>query len=119
LFTHMLINQFESYLGEMSRVLKRGGLMWNTYLLLDEVSEPLVVNFTPERPNIGLPVAVEGGRIAVPHNPEALSGFYVDLVKDAHTKNGTTIKDIRFGPWSGRKENLRASFQDVIIAAKA
>jgi len=118
LFTHLLMNQVDNYLSEMSRVLRRGGSMWNTFLLLDEVSEPLSRDFTPERPNVGFPVEVAGGRIAVAENPEALSGLYIDAVKDAHAQHGLSIQDIRFGPWSGRKENLRASYQDVIIATR-
>lgn len=50
LFTHMRINQVDSYLSEMSRVLKSGAKIWNSYFILDEVSEPLARSGALGRP---------------------------------------------------------------------
>jgi ubiquinone/menaquinone biosynthesis C-methylase UbiE len=119
LFTHMLLDGADNYLKEMARVLRPGGAMWNTFMLLDEVSEPLILWFTPQRPNVALPHSVKGGRIALPHDPEALSGLYTERVKEIHARHGLSVKEIRNGPWSARTDNLRASYQDVVIATGA
>jgi ubiquinone/menaquinone biosynthesis C-methylase UbiE len=116
LFTHLLIETADNYLGQMARVLKRGGTSWNTWALLDDVSEPLA----REHPaNMRMRNPVDGGLVSNPANPEHLIGFYTDRLKDLYAKHGLKIVEIRNGPWSGRTDNLRASFQDVILAVKA
>lgn len=117
LYTHLVLKDAENYLREMSRVLKRGGRMWNTFLLLDEISEPLAFR-AHDRPDIHMPWKIKGGRTAIPRNPEALIGFRTPVIERIHNRHGLQIEDIRNGPWSGRSDNLRASFQDVVIARK-
>jgi hypothetical protein len=96
----------------MGRVLKTGGIMWNTYCLLDEVSEPLA------RESL-LPFPIEGGRTARPENPEALTAIRTDRLVSIHRELGLVVKEIRKGTWSGRTDaHERRYFQDVIIAAK-
>lgn len=112
----MLMNGVNNYLKEMARVLRPGGYMWNTYLLLDEVSEPLVEKV--KKTGTVLPHSVPGGRTAWKDNPEHLSGQYLSLVTSSHAAHNISVKEIRYGPWSGRTENLKAGYQDVIIAQK-
>jgi ubiquinone/menaquinone biosynthesis C-methylase UbiE len=118
LYTHLVLRDANNYLREMGRVLKRGGWMWNTFLLLDEVSEPLARISHPDRPNMHMPWEIEGGLTAIPHNPEALISFKRPMIENIHTRHGLQIEDIRNGPWSGRSDNLRASYQDVVVARK-
>jgi SAM-dependent methyltransferase len=118
LFTHMLPGGIDNYLAEIARVLKPDGHTWNTYMLLDEVSEPLARAHDPQRPNVQLSFDVPGGLVAIPEDPEVLIGVYADRITKMHTRHGLRITDIRFGPWSGRTANLRASYQDVMIATK-
>jgi SAM-dependent methyltransferase len=116
LFTHLMIETVDNYLGQIARVLNRGGTAWNTWALLDEVSEPLA----REHPaNMRMRNPVDGGLVSNPNNPEHLIGLYTDRVKELHAKHGLEIVEIRNGPWSGRTDNLRASFQDVILAIKS
>jgi SAM-dependent methyltransferase len=116
LYTHMLPLDVAAYIGEMTRVLKPGGLMWNSYLLLDEVSSPLASAFNPPFPC--LPIRIDNGRIAIEEDPEALTGIDTSFVRDIHRVSGLEISEVRNGPWSGRKDNLTAGYQDVVIASK-
>lgn len=118
LYTHLVLRDVDNYLREMGRVLKRGGRMWNTFLLLDEISEPLARRAHADRPNIHMPHKIKGGRTAIRRNPEALISFRRRVIEDMHIKHGLQIEDIHIGPWSGRSDNVRASYQDVVIARK-
>jgi ubiquinone/menaquinone biosynthesis C-methylase UbiE len=118
LFTHLTLPVADNYLSEIHRVLRPGGKTWNTFLLLDEVSEPLAKRQNPARPNMYLPFPIEGGLVAIPHNPEALIGFYTHVIEGLHSKYGLRVLDLRNGPWSGRTDNIRAGHQDVVIAEK-
>jgi SAM-dependent methyltransferase len=119
LFTHLLLGAVDNYLKEMARVLRPGGKMWNTFMLLDAVSLTVARRFQPDRPNVYMNVEVPGGRIAIKDNPEALSAQYTEVVKQLHELHGLFIDDIRNGPWSGRPDNLKASYEDVVIAHKS
>lgn len=118
LFTHLVLRDADNYLSEMGRVLKSGGRMWNTFLLLDEISEPLARKAHADRPHMHLPCKIKGGRTATRRNPEKLISFRRPVIEDIHTRHGLEIDDIRIGPWSGRSDNVRASYQDVVIARK-
>lgn len=110
LFTHLMIGETDNYLKEIARVLRHGGQTWNSFMLLDEVSEPLSARM--------LTTPVEGGRVARPWDPAALSGLNRELVERSHAVHGLRILDTRLGPWSGRREGVRAGYQDTIIAEK-
>lgn len=116
LFTHTVIETVDNYLGQIARVLKTGGHAWNTWALLDDISEPLARDHPA---NMRMRNPVDGGLVSNPSNPEHLIGLYTDRVKSLHEKNGLEIVEIRNGPWSGRSDDIRASFQDVIIARKS
>lgn len=118
LYTHLVLRDADNYLAEMTRVLKHGGRMWNTFLLLDEISEPRARVAQAEYPNVHMPWEIEGGLTAIPSNPEALISFRRPVIEGIHTKHGLQIEDIRNGPWSGRSDNIRAGYQDVVIARK-
>lgn len=118
LFTHMLILDVDHYLVEMARVLKPGGRCWNTFLLLDDISGPLVRPLEGRRSLVSLPHPIEGGLTHDLADPEEQIAFYLDRVRAAYTAAGLEIEDIRFGPWSGRADNIRAGRQDVIIGRK-
>ena len=119
LFTHLLLPAVDNYLKEMARVLRPDGKIFNTFMLLDEVSLPLARTLQPDRPNVYMDVEVPGGLIALSDNPEALSAQYTEVVKQLHGLHGLIIDDIRNGPWSGRTDNLKSSGQDAVIAHKS
>lgn len=117
LFTHLLQHQVDNYLKEMARVMKVGAYCWNTYLLLDEVNRDLVRDAKPTD-RVFLPYDVPGGRVRDGNDPESQSAILQPYVVGSHLTHFLKIMEIRYGPWSGRKENIRAGYQDVIIARK-
>jgi hypothetical protein len=88
-----------------------GGKTWNTFLLLDEISEPLATTFDPSGANLYLPTPVAHGRVARPDDPEALIALDLDFVKAEHERSGLNVLDLKYGPWCGRSDNIRASYQ--------
>jgi SAM-dependent methyltransferase len=119
LFTHMLLYAVGHYLKEMARVLRPDGKIFNTFMLLDDVSLPLAQKFQPDRPNVYMNVGVPGGLIALATDPHALSAQYTEAVRQLHGLHGLIIGEIRNGPWSGRTDNLKASYEDFVIAHKS
>jgi ubiquinone/menaquinone biosynthesis C-methylase UbiE len=119
LFTHLVPKDAGRYIEEIGRVLSPGGKTYNTFLLLDEISDPLASTFGPARAHLYLSIPIEDGRIAVETDPEALTGINLNFIKAAHERSGLQILEIRNGPWSGRTDSVKASYQDVIIAKHA
>jgi SAM-dependent methyltransferase len=118
LFTHLVLADFQNYIQEMSRVMRPGATCWNTYLLLDKVALVNLEHLNQQNTRHKLPFEVEGGRVRSLDNPEAQIGLYEDIVFETHEACGLEIIDTRYGPWSGRTENVRAGGQDVVIARK-
>lgn len=116
LFTHLLIDAVDNYLGEFARVLKPGKLTWNSYLLLDEHSEPKVLE--PRSDGRKMPHRVEGGRVANPAVPEQIVGLYRDRVEDLHRRHGLEIVDVKLTNWSGGRPEIAFAGQDLIVARK-
>ncbi|MCI0734905.1 MAG: class I SAM-dependent methyltransferase [Beijerinckiaceae bacterium] len=116
LFTHLLLPSVDNYLGEMARVLKPGGRTMNTYLLLDEISEPLVLG--PRADGRRMPFTVEGGRVANKDRAEHVVGLYKDRILDLHKKHGLEPSNIMLMNWSGGRET-KFKGQDLIVAVKS
>jgi len=118
LFTHMLLDQIDNYLSEMSRTLKIGGHVWNTYLLLDDYAEAAARADPPGQSRVIARFPVEGGFATLPDNPEARVAFRIERILELHAKHSLEVVDVMLGPWSGRTENVRAGNQDIIVARK-
>lgn len=118
LFTHMLINEFENYIFEMARVIKPGAHCWNTFLLLDSFAEAAAAKLN-DRSRWYLPVRVEGGRVRSVEDTALQVALDEERVLSLYRKAGLEVVEVRYGPWSGRTENVRAGGQDVVIARKA
>ena len=116
LFTHMLLPGVDNYLSEMARVARPGGRIWNSYLLLDEVSEPLVLG--PRKDGRRMQHEVEGGRVGYKDKPEHVVGLRKDRIFDLHQKHGLEIVDVRLSNWSGGRPDTKFRGQDVIVAKK-
>lgn len=116
LFTHMLMPAVDNYLKEMARVAKPGGRIWNSYLLLDEISEPLVLG--PRNDGRRMQYKVEGGRVAYKDKPELVVGLNRDQILDLHEKHGLEIIEEWLSNWSGGRPDTKNRGQDVIIARK-
>lgn len=116
LFSHLTIKPSENYLRQIARVLRPGGATYNTFLLLDDISEPLAM--TPKTVGSTLRHRVDGGLVAKPENPEILTAMRVERVRAAHEACGLRIIDIKNGKWSSRTDNIRTGLQDDVVALK-
>jgi ubiquinone/menaquinone biosynthesis C-methylase UbiE len=111
-FTHMLINDIENYLKEISRVLKNGGRSLASYFLLNSKALSLL--------------KTKGSRFKHPYGsslvidpklPEASIAHEEKTIRALYQKfNLQILEPIRYGSWSGRDEFL--SSQDIIVAEK-
>lgn len=117
LFTHMLLPGVRNYLKEMARVLKPGKRVYNTYLLLDEISEPLVIK--PRLDGRTMMHPVDGGRIGYKDKPEHVVGLYKDRVLEAHEEAGLKVVVLGLTNWSGGRPHVNFAGQDAIVAEKA
>lgn len=116
LFTHMLIDDVENYLNEKARVLKPGGVTLNSYLLLDEYSEPQVLGPRPDGRR--MVHEVKGGRIGYLDKPEWVVGLNLDEIYAIHEKAGLEIIEAKLSNWSGGRLDSRYMGQDILIAKK-
>ncbi|MGH1541893.1 MAG: class I SAM-dependent methyltransferase [Arenicella sp.] len=115
LFTHMRIHQVDNYLGQMARAAKPGSIIWNTFFILDEFSEPLA---RAGIPGWGvMPHSIESGLYMTEGNPDHVIAFYLDKLLELHEKHGFDIVNVGFGGWSGRA-GTNDNGQDTIVAQK-
>ncbi len=113
-FTHMYPADMENYLGEVSRVLKKGATCFITMFLLNAESQKLIDGGSSTQ-NFIYPLA--GCVTADPSNPEASLAFQESYVRSVFSASGLSIREpIHSGAWCGRKEFL--SYQDIVIATK-
>lgn len=111
-FTHLLPDAMENYLGEVARVLRPTGRCLLTWLLLNEESEPLIAdgksyyNFASRGP---------GYRTTHPDNPEYLIAHEESAMRRLYRDHGLRIVEpIHYGSWSGRTQT--PPFQDLVVA---
>ena len=109
LFTHLMIEASDIYLGEIGRVAKPGARVVNTFCILDEISAPLVGGFHE----------VPGGAVQNLDAPEFVSALNLEPLKEIHRKHGLEIEGLGFGFWSGRPDGNPGSYQDCIVARKS
>lgn len=113
-FTHMLPEDVENYLSEISRVIKTGGKCLIAFFLLNPESKKLIeAKSTP----MDFRYKRDGYRVVDESKPETAIAYDENLVRMLYKKRGlSVIEPIRYGSWSGRKDYL--SFQDIVIAIK-
>jgi SAM-dependent methyltransferase len=114
-FTHMLPNGVDNYLGEVARVLRKGGKCLASFFLWnDEVNKLMKEG----RNTLDFRYEKDRFRTVNPNVPEDNSVSYAEsFVLALYEKHGLAIdKPIHYGSWSGRRNFL--SYQDIIIATK-
>jgi SAM-dependent methyltransferase len=114
-FTHMLQNDVEHYLSEISRVLKLDGRCLITWLLLNEESKQLI-----ERGNSSLAFLHQVGRSLTvdKDDPEKAVAYEEADVLKFYARQGLRLtRPIYYGSWCGRSEYL--SYQDISIGYKS
>lgn len=114
LFTHMLPEELDLYLGQVAARLKPGGQALLTFFVLNERQAELRARnaFAFTRPTPGAVHAVR--RLNAPTAAVAYDEAYVWSQLHRHgLADGATF---HFGTWSGRPDGL--SFQDMLIVRK-
>lgn len=114
-FTHMRPDDVRNYLGEVARVLKRGGRSLITFYLLNDEARQLIragaSRFTFAHRSDGC--YVQDRRM-----PEAAVAFEEATIRSWYAERGLIIREpVHFGGWCGRSASLHQ--QDFIIALKA
>jgi SAM-dependent methyltransferase len=113
-FTHMLADDMEHYLSEISRTLKPGGRCMISFFILNAEAVANLgkggskVDFNHSRPHC---------KIWKPESPEAAVAYEEDFLRECFAKYKISIVEpIYFGSWSGREKLL--SYQDIILGVK-
>ena len=112
LFTHMFAEGTVNYLRDTFRVLRPGGCLCATYLLLNEHSRAGIRAGTSYRDlkfSVGNSLTFRDG------NPEEGIAHPEDEILEIHRAIGFEITDIFHGNWSEATDNHQ---QDIVIARK-
>lgn len=114
-FTHMLPEDMEHYLSEITRVLKVGGRSFITYFLLNAESLPMA------RKGINGPefnYEMDGYWTSNAKIPEDAVAYKEDYIRSLYDRFGLLIKDPPvYGSWYGREG--AGFYQDVIVGWKS
>ncbi len=111
-FTHMLPQDMERYLSEISRVLKVGKTCLITFFLLNVESLNLIETKVSKRE---FRYELDGCRVKNKDVPEREVAYEEDSIRRLFGKYNLSIIDpIRYGSWCGRAEYL--SYQDIVVA---
>lgn len=113
-FTHMLPQDMENYLSEISRVLKQDGKCLITFFLLNQDSLSHI-----DKNQSRFDFKYNSGDCRINDNdiPEAAVSYDENFVLNLYEKYALKIVEpIHYGSWCGRKNFL--SFQDIIVAIK-
>lgn len=104
-FTHMLPDDVEHYLGEVARVLEPGGRCLISYFLLDgETRAPEFVRIDPRYATTS------------PDMPETAIAYDEAFILSIYARLGLKIVRLERGSWCGRQSFL--SYQDLVLAKK-
>jgi ubiquinone/menaquinone biosynthesis C-methylase UbiE len=112
-FTHMQWSEVDQYMGEIRRVLARGGHTLATYFLVNPESESAI---RAGKTRYTFPYPRERGRVEVKDDPDTAVALDEVSVRDLYLKKGLDIVETRYGAWAGRQAD--DSFQDIIVATK-
>ena len=113
-FTHMLPEDLEHYLSEISRVLKKGGVCFITYFLLNNESVELINQNASTQPYQFKVNDVCYSTDA--QAPEASLSYDENYIRNLYQRNALNIRATYHGNWCNRPWFL--SYQDIIIGQK-
>lgn len=113
-FTHMLPDDVENYIGQINRVLKHGGICFATFFIMNEQNKKLSSG------NMGLKFKFDKGDHLLIDNKvkEANVAYKEHHLKQIFIENNFIIEDIHYGFWSGRNKDQCLNFQDIVILIK-
>lgn len=112
-FTHMTPTEVDNYMKEIHRVLKKGGLCYATFFVMNEESKKLMkapFTFPHEyEQHYLMSQEVQGANVA--YKEAFLRNHLIE-------KNGLQLQAIHTGWWCGRKKSACVQFQDVVVFGK-
>jgi SAM-dependent methyltransferase len=103
--THLTADEALHYLGQVRRVLARGGRMLATVFVLDDEAPAPALAFGPP---------ADGMAVVDPNLPEEAVAYEEDWLLEALRAAGLDLVELHPGLWRGRPDGL--SYQDVVIA---
>lgn len=113
-FTHMLPQEIENYLGEITRVLRPGGRSLVTFFLLNPESMALL---DAGRSPLNLAHNHGAYRLLNEKIPEAAIAHDEQIVRKWLRSHGLRLLDpVRYGWWCGREKHQ--SYQDLLLVTK-
>ena len=118
-FTHMLTADVERYVTEISRVLRPGGRLAATFLIInDETTKSMqggngIYNFAYHE---GPQWLFEEGMAC----PELAVGYEEKYVRDLYASNGLDVSGFYLGPWSGQAATPATAphGQDLVVGIR-
>jgi SAM-dependent methyltransferase len=114
-FTHMLPEEVDNYLGEVKRVMGVGGKCLISYFLLDpESSRNVAAGRTT--PRFSFAYGSEGCRIEDEEVPEAAIAYDETFILGLYEKHGLRLEGMSHGTWGRGK--LTPHDQDAVVAVK-
>lgn len=114
-FTHMLKDEVEHYISEISRVLKPGGKCLATFFVLNDESIRLM---NTAEDTFKFPHNHGDYSFMSEDTKTANVAFKQSWIENIMQQNNLKIEVIRYGFWSGRNKADFPDFQDVIIVSK-
>jgi ubiquinone/menaquinone biosynthesis C-methylase UbiE len=111
-FTHMLPEDTQNYLREISRTLKPGGICFATFFVMDDTSTQAMKNNS-----FRFDYVYEGYAFMDEKVKEANVAFQMDWLEKALSESGLTLKSFYPGKWSSR-DDITLDFQDILILEK-
>jgi hypothetical protein len=110
----MLPPELHNYVGEISRVIKKGGTCLITFFLLEPESKELII---AGKSTLDFKYRVDGCLTTDEKVPENALAYEEEFVRDLLAANGLAISEpISYGSWCSRQSYV--SYQDIVIATK-
>lgn len=114
-FTHMQIAEIQNYFREISKVLKKDGLVFSTFFLYDNDNE----NFIATREGFSFSVKKEGYRLMNKNVKSGNIAIHKDKLQQMLSKENLEAVNIVDGFWKDEKRNLeKIEYQDILVFKK-
>lgn len=112
-FTHMMPDEVENYINEISRVIKPGGRCLMSFFIINCVSEDLMIR---EPNHMKFPVNKGFYRLHSAKVETANVAYDEEWLFDKLNEAGFKLESVKYGQWSGRKDYF--DYQDLVICSR-
>ena len=108
-FTHMLPKEIENYISEIKRVLKKGGLCYATFFIINEEAKRLMKDY------FNFSYEYEHHFLMNKNVKSANVAYKEEFLKKLIKSTQLSIDNIFYGWWCGRTKKNSVQFQDVVV----